>query len=178
MRVCSVGVVLLLTTRLVFAQSETPRCDQANSLIRIIEQKHIQPLPVNDEWSERVFNNLFIELDPLNLYFTQDDLTQFIAQERQLDDLVKEKKQCAWVSTVSQLLKKRTSDYKTWLEQSLSKPFDYAVAEKFDAMNFPPEEVAASIQQLDAQRKTYLKFQILMRMYLESGLKITPAHHF
>ena len=68
MRVCSVGVVLLLTTRLVFAQSETPRCDQANNLIRIIEQKHIQPLPVNDEWSERVFNNLFIELDPLNLY--------------------------------------------------------------------------------------------------------------
>jgi carboxyl-terminal processing protease len=168
MRVYSIGVVLLLTSRLGFAQIETQRCSHANNLIQLIEQKHIQPLPLSDEWSERVFNNLFIELDPLNLYFIQEDLDQFTAQEHQLDDLVKSNKHCAWLSTVSQLLKKRTSDYKTWLEQSLGKPFDYTVAEKFDVVNFPPEEVAESAQQLDTQRKSYLKFQILMRMYLES----------
>lgn len=168
MRAFTFGVALLFLTRLGFTQSETQRCDQANNLIRIIEQKHVQPISVDDEWSQRVYTNLFLELDPLNLYFTQDDLTQFTSQQNQLDDLVKNNKQCAWVSTVSQLLKKRTGDYKTWIEQSLSKPFDYTVAEKFDIVNFPPEETAKSIQQLDAQRKSYLKFQILMRMYLES----------
>lgn len=168
MRACTVGLLLFLIAGFSFAQIPVNKCERAEALIRLIEKDHVQPIPVNDEWSKRVFRNLFNELDPLHLCFTQDDLNTFIAQQNQLDDLVKDKKICAWTNTVGTLLKKRVGDYKLWLEQAFSKSFDYAVADQFDFAHFPPENFASSIQQLEVQRKNYLKFQILMRMYLES----------
>jgi carboxyl-terminal processing protease len=168
MRLCAVSLLLFLTAGISCAQSSGNKCEHAGSLISQIEKNHIQPLPVNDEWSERVFTNLFDQLDPLHLFFTHDDLNAFIAQQHQLDNLVKENKHCAWVSTVSEHFKKRVSEYKLRLEQLFSKSFDYTVADQFDLAHFPPENFAASTQQLEAQRKAYLKFQILMRMYLES----------
>ncbi len=168
MRLCAVGLLLFLITEFSLAQAPVNKCEQANSLISLIEKNHIQPLPLNDEWSKRVYENFFYELDPLHLYFTQDDLNAFIVQQNQLDDVVKDKKQCVWVSKVSGLFKKRISDYKLWLEQALSKPFDYSVSEQFDFAHFPPHNFAASTQEFEGQRKAYFKFQILMRMYLES----------
>jgi carboxyl-terminal processing protease len=168
MRLFVIGLLLFLLTGASHAQTTVNKCEQAVNLIRLIEKNHIQPLLVNDEWSKRVFKNLFDELDPLHLYFTQDDLNTFIAQQHQLDDLVKEKKHCAWLNTVSGLFKKRISDYKGWLEQAFRKSFDYTVTDQFDLAHFPPENFAASPQLLEGQRKTYLKFQILMRMYLEN----------
>lgn len=168
MRLGAVGLLLFLITRFVYAQPSGNKCEQAGSLVSLIEKNHLQPLPVNDEWSRRVFSNLFDALDPLHLYFTQEDLHTFITQQHQLDDLVKEKKQCAWINAVSGLFKKRTSDYTLWLGQAFSKSFDYTESDQLDLAHFPPENFAASTQQLEVQRTAYLKFQILMRMYLES----------
>lgn len=100
MRLGAVGLLLFLITRFVYAQPSGNKCEQAGSLVSLIEKNHLQPLPVNDEWSRRVFSNLFDALDPLHLYFTQEDLHTFITQQHQLDDLVKEKKQCAWINAV------------------------------------------------------------------------------
>lgn len=168
MRLCAVGLLLFLLAEPSLAQTTVNKCEQAGSLINLIEKNHIQPLLVNDEWSKRVFKNLFDELDPLHLYFTHDDVHTFIAQQHQLDNLVREKKHCAWLNTVSGFFKKRIGDYKAWVEQAFNKSFDYTAPDQFDLAHFPPESFAASPQRLEAQRKAYLKFQILMRMYLES----------
>jgi carboxyl-terminal processing protease len=168
MRPVIVGLLFVLIAGVSYAQPTANKCEQAGRLISLIEKNHVQPLLVNDEWSKRVFGNLFDELDPLHLYFTQEDLNTFIAQQNQLDDLVKSGKQCAWITTVSGLFKKRASDYNLWLEQAFSKSFDYTATDQFDLAHFPPKNFATSAQQLEGQRKAYLKFQILMRMYLES----------
>ena len=168
MRLSAVGLLLFSIAGRSFAQPAVNQCEKAGNLISVIDKNHIQPLPLTDEWSKRVFKNLFDELDPLHLYFAQDDLNTFSAQQNQLDDFVKDKKQCVWVSTVSILFKKRASDYKLWLEQAFSKSFDYTVADQLDLTHFPPKDFSNSTLQLESQRKAYLKFQILMRMYLES----------
>jgi carboxyl-terminal processing protease len=169
MRLCAVSLLLFLTAGISCAQSANNKCEQAGSLISLIEKNHIQPLPVNDEWSERVFTNLFDQLDPLHLFFTHDDLNACSSRGSiSWMILLSENKHCAWVSTVSEHFKKRVSEYKLRLEQLFSKSFDYTVADQFDLAHFPPENFAASTQQLEAHRKAYFKFQILMRMYLES----------
>lgn len=168
MRLCVVGLLVLLIEGFLRAQPVVNKCELAGSLINLIEKNHIQPLPLNDEWSKRVFQNLFDELDPLHLYFTQDDLKVFTDQKNELDNLVREKKHCEWVNTVGDLFKKRTSDYKITLERAFSKSFDYSQMDQLDLANFPPKAFAASAQQLETHRKSYLKFQVLMRMYLES----------
>lgn len=167
MRFFGLGLLILIA-EFSCAQSVANTCGQANNLIRLIEKHHVEPIPQNDEWSKRVFYNLFDALDPLHLYFTQDDLNLFITQQDMLDELVKERNHCAWVSSVSELFKKRVSDYKLWLGQAFSKSFDYTVSDQLDLAHFPPQQFTTSTQLLETNRKAYLKFQILMRMYLES----------
>ena len=160
-----VGLLIILSVSS-YGQSTNP-CDHANALINLIQKNHVQPISVGDEWSKRVFKNLFDELDPLHLYFTQADLNSFVKQQTQLDSLVKANKQCSWIKQVSELYKKRASEYKVWLEQALSKPFDYNARDQFDLHNFPASSFSKDTPSLDVYRKSYLKFLLLMRMYTE-----------
>lgn len=160
-----IGFLLILS---VSGYGQTPnRCEHANALVTLIQKNHVQPIPVNDEWSKRVFKNLFDELDPLHVYFTQADLNSFAKQQTQLDSLVKNSKQCYWIKQVSELYKKRVTEYKLWLEQALSKPYDYNSRDQFDLNNFPAAGFSANTAALEAYRKSYLKFLLLMRMYTE-----------
>lgn len=161
-----VGLLVIFFSVVAYGQT-TNRCERANALITLIQKNHVQAIPVNDEWSKRVFNNFFDELDPQHLYFTQKDLDTFYSQKTQLDSLVKINKHCAWVSSVGELFKQRAADYKIWLEQAFSKSFDYAARDQFDLANFPSKGFSTSPQALDSYRKSYLKFLILMRMYVE-----------
>lgn len=165
MRRGMVGVLLILLSVVACAQP-TQHCEHATALITLIQKNHVSPIPVDDEWSQRVFNNFFDQLDPQHLYFTQSDLTLFAAQQYQLDSLVKNGQPCAWVKSVSELFKQRVNEYKLWLDQALSKPFDYATPDRFDLANFPPEKFSASNQSLEQYRKAHLKFLMLMRMYV------------
>ncbi|MBL7839152.1 MAG: hypothetical protein JNJ75_03330 [Cyclobacteriaceae bacterium] len=160
-----VGLLVVLSVSS-YGQTTNP-CDHANALINLIQKNHVQPIPVGDEWSKRVFKNLFDELDPLHLYFTQADLNSFAKQQTQLDSLVKANRQCSWIKQVSELYKKRAGEYKTWLEQVLSKPFDYNTRDQFDLHNFPASSFSKDTPSLDSYRKSYLKFLLLMRMYTE-----------
>lgn len=165
MRSSWVGLLVILSVSS-YGQT-TNTCDHANALINLIQKNHVQPIPVGDEWSKRVFKNLFDELDPLHLYFTQADLNSFAKQQTQLDSVVKANKQCNWIKQVSELYKKRAGEYKTWLEQALSKPFDYSARDQFDLHNFPASDFSKDTPSLDSYRKSYLKFLLLMRMYTE-----------
>jgi len=162
MRWGTVGLLLILLAVKCYSQTAN-RCEHANALINLIQKNHVQPIPVNDEWSKRVFNNLFDQLDPQHIYFTQNDLSSFAKQQMQVDSLVKISQQCAWVKSVGEVYKKRVSDYKLWLEQALSKPFDYTTRDQFDLNNFPPKTFSNSAQSLESYRKSYLKFLMLMR---------------
>jgi len=167
MRTSIAGLVLFIPG-LLFAQSGTNKCSQASRLIQVIEKNHVQPVPVNDTWSERVFINFFDALDPTHLLFTQPDLDSFSQDQNQLDDFVKTEKHCAWINTSSQLLKKQLTAYKLWLQQVQSKSFDYTVKEQFDIKSFPARSFSSSTQTLEAYRRTYLKFLILSRMHTGS----------
>lgn len=161
------GLLLIVLSVVAYAQPDSP-CGRAAALVKLIEKNHVQPIPFNHDWSKRVFNNLFDELDPLHVYFTQADLDAFSAQQSKLDSLIKINKHCAWLMDVSNLFKKRVSEYNLWVEKSLGKSFDYTAREQFDMAHFPAEKFSATPQALESYRKSYLKFLMLMRMYVES----------
>lgn len=149
-------------------QVRAQRCAHANNLVQTIQKNHVQPIATDNRWSLRVFNGFFNELDPYHLYFTQLDTAQFTAQRTELDDLVHNQEQCKWTASVTELFKKRIAEYKLWLEQSLSKPYNYQVADQFDGYNFPPEAFSPNTSALEVNRIAYFKFLILNRMFAES----------
>lgn len=60
--------------------------DEARQLKKIITQHHINPKPVNDQFSAFVFDHLLHELDPEKLYFTQQEITELSAYKNKIDD--------------------------------------------------------------------------------------------
>lgn len=168
MRSSILCLLLISVVGFSFGQSGSSECNQTSNLIQLIEKNHVQPLALNDEWSTRVFKNFFNELDPIHLFFTQDDIITFLPQQYQLDDFVKTGKPCDWVNPAAQLLKKRLNDYRLWLTQSLGRPFDYTQKDKFDIARFPSADSFESKNGLEMHRRSYIKFLILMRMYVSS----------
>jgi carboxyl-terminal processing protease len=55
----------------------------------LMENKHLSRRAVDDEISQRTLKSFVKELDPLKLFFYQQDVDQFMAQEKQLDDKFK-----------------------------------------------------------------------------------------
>ena len=55
----------------------------------LIESKHMSRRRLDDEISQRTLKTFVKELDPLKLFFYQQDIDEFMAQENQLDDQLK-----------------------------------------------------------------------------------------
>ena len=47
---------------------------------------HYHPKPINDAYSEEVYNNYFESLDPAKRYFLQSDMEEFAKHKTKLDD--------------------------------------------------------------------------------------------
>ncbi len=81
-------IALLLSTRAAECQSpiaRTPRTEAAQ-LKHILQQKHISPPSINDDFSERVFTLLIAELDPESNYLTGEEFEKLAAFRNKLDD--------------------------------------------------------------------------------------------
>lgn len=148
-------------------------CKKANEIISVINKHHVQPIPVNDVWSKRVFENFLASLDPEGLLFSQEDIQTLRPFETQLDNLVTQNQSCDWLSTVSKLYSKKIQDYKSWLDQCLSKPIDFKTPETFDQISLGSEIFTENAQALETRKRLNLKYDVLMRMYQESIME-TP----
>lgn len=170
-RVILITLISVLTGTRGLAQT-TP-CQKAEKLISTLSQHHIQSLPVDDEWSKRVFDNFFSTLDPFKIYFTKEDVQKLQEHSITLDDLIKNQKPCAFVDAVSVLFKSKLQDYSTWLEKSLSASFNYSESETFDAIRLHAHSFAQTERDLEIRWKHYSKYQILVRMSQESLIDTT-----
>jgi carboxyl-terminal processing protease len=61
----------------------------ANSVAALMESRHISRHRLDDEMSERAVNSFIKELDPLKLFFYQQDVDEFLTQRNQIDDQLK-----------------------------------------------------------------------------------------
>jgi carboxyl-terminal processing protease len=149
-----------------FAQATT--CEKAEKLVAKLKTHHIDPLQINDQWSQRVFNNFFTTLDPVKIYFSSEDIQKLQVYSASLDDNILNHKACAFVDVMSALFKKKIENYNAWTEKNLTKPFNYSEPETFDAVRLHSHSFVTSDRDLEIRWKHYLKYQILNRMSQES----------
>jgi carboxyl-terminal processing protease len=163
-----ISIFLFWCTSSLTGFCQTTTCEKAERLVAKLKEHHIRPLPVNDEWSQRVFDNFFITLDPAKIYFTAEDIQSLKEFSTLLDDDLAGKKTCSFVNAVSVLLKRKIANYTIWVEGSLNKPFNYSEKETFDAARLHALIFVASERDLQIRWKSFLKYQILSRMNQES----------
>ena len=86
-----IAVLILLIGDVCEAQPLNKAVGNAYIITRMAEKFHVQPRPVNDTFSNDLFNRLLNDLDEERIYFNRQDIARLSAYSLQLDDQVKEK---------------------------------------------------------------------------------------
>lgn len=148
------GIFLLSSS----VQSQVPLQEQAFVLKRMIELHHVSPRPVNDQFSEDLFDSFLESLDNDHLYFTQSDLESLLKYRYLLDDELSGR---GWnfFNAVISIYKKRLQQADSLVSIISQKPFDFTLADNLPA-GFDTQR-AKNVAELKTRWSKLLKYEVL-----------------
>ncbi len=124
---------------------------------------HFDPKPVNDEFSERVFNKFLARLDNQKRFFEQKDI-EFLSQYKtSIDDQIRSGSYEFLNATIS-IIEKRIQQTEGFYKEDLAQPFDY---ESVDSLEVDRKkfDYVSNDQELRERWKRNLKYASLVRLY-------------
>ncbi|MFV0564971.1 MAG: carboxy terminal-processing peptidase [Flavobacteriaceae bacterium] len=160
--------VLLLLLLLAFASCSftTKKFDNPDKdrlLVQIItyilEQGHFDPISLDDDFSEELFNDYLQVVDPFKRYFYKSDYKYFEQYKKNLDDQLKAS-DITFFNVVNERLLKRIEEGKVIYKDILSKPFDYTVDEAFNT-DYENLEYVKNEKEMKERWRQQLKFSTL-----------------
>lgn len=126
-----------------------------------LTQGHYEPKEFNDDFSRKIFNKYFEDLDPGKNIFLQSDLKSLEKYSTTIDDEVKGAP-VTFFKEAGKIFDGRIQEAEAYYKEILAKPFDFTKDETYIADNdkkaFPANEAARK----DEWRK-YLKYLTLQR---------------
>jgi carboxyl-terminal processing protease len=122
----------------------------------VLEQGHFEPKDINDEFSKNVFYSYLERLDPNKRYFYESDIKEFEAYVLELDDQLMAY-DLTFFNLVHERLLKRMEESQKIYQEVLSSPFNYDIAEVFNA-NYEEIEYAKSKKELRERWRKQMKF--------------------
>jgi len=157
------GVFLAFNT---MGKSNTPPPGKYEKILQIVgeylKQGHFSPKDMNDDFSKKVYDRYFEELDPDKDIFLQSDLTSLNQYSTKIDDEIKGDAPVQFFLEAGKVFNKRTEEAAAIYKDILSKPFDFTVNETVvtdpKKINFPANDA----ERRDAWRK-HLKYLALQR---------------
>ena len=132
---------------------------QAITLKRVIEREHYSPRPVNDAFSESLFADFLLRVDPYRLYFIADDIKQLSAFRQQLDNEL-QGAQWSFLDKFFVLYKERLKKADTLVNAVLQKPFDFTTTDKL-SLQADSLQYASSDKALKLKWEKWLKYRTL-----------------
>lgn len=132
------------------------------ALIQGLNSGHYQPQPVNDQFSNKVFNLYIDRLDFNKKFFLQQDVDNLKKYFNQIDDQVKNA-DYTFFDLSNELVEKRINEAEEYYKDLLDKPFDFGTDEEIqlDPEKLPYARTKAELK--EAWRK-YLKYQVMLRL--------------
>ena len=127
----------------------------------ILTQGHYEPKDLNDDFSKKIYDKYFSELDPEKNIFLQEDVKSLERFSTKLDDEVKGAPVQFFIEA-GKLFDQRVKEVEGYYKEMLAKPFDFTKDETYvsdgEKKSFPTTEAARK----DQWRK-YLKYLTLQR---------------
>jgi carboxyl-terminal processing protease len=125
-----------------------------------LKQGHFSPKDINDDFSKKVYNHYFEDLDQDKDIFLQQDLTSLDQFSTKIDDEIKGAPVQFFVEA-GKVFNKRVEEVASVYKEILSKPFDFTVKEYVvtdpKKINFPSSE--AERKEVWRKRLKYLTLQ-------------------
>ncbi|MDO6761609.1 carboxy terminal-processing peptidase [Tamlana sp. 2_MG-2023] len=163
--------VLLLLFLLAFAScsfttKKFSNPDKDKLLIQIItfvlEQGHVDPINIDDAFSEKLFNHYIQAVDPVKRYFYASDIEDFEKYKFLLDEQIKNN-EITFFDVVHERLLERIAEGEAMYKDVLSKPFDYRIAESYET---------------DYDKTTFVRYKKQMRERWRQLLKFSTISNY
>ncbi|CAL1519969.1 carboxy terminal-processing peptidase [Chitinophaga sp. MM2321] len=133
-----------------------------NLVGQMLKEGHYQPKPIDDAFSQQVFNKYLRSLDVEKKFFLKTDIDKLQPLTTHIDEELKGAPLDCF-RTINTLIKQRVAEAAAIYPEVLSKPFDFTVDEKItldpDKIDFPADENARK----EAWRKV-LKYRTLEKL--------------
>lgn len=112
----------------------------------IIEQRHYSPKQVNDQFSEKIFNEFLSTLDGEKNIFLQSDIANLSVYKDKIDDEIHGRSPMKFYPAAIEIFQQRIAAVKPVYKEILSKPFDFTKDETYqpvsDSLDYPADEAA------------------------------------
>ncbi len=150
---------------------ENPRVEEMTAgrsldrtIIRVIadymHREHLSKHPLDNEISERAFDQLLKSLDPMKIYFLQTDIDGFKANRDRLDDLARQGDMSFAIEVFKTFLK-RIDERIAMAQELIDEPHDFTVNEDLvidpETLKYPADNAEAR----DRMRKQ-IKYRLLI----------------
>jgi carboxyl-terminal processing protease len=135
-------------------------------LMQIVTQTlniaHFNPLQMNDDFSEKVYNLYIKRMDYSKRFFTKEDLKKLEVYKTKLDDEVKTQN-FEFYNMANALYDTQLKLVKGFYKEILSKPFDFNVSETLES-DADKADFATNNEKLKDLWRKSLKYQVLTRV--------------
>ena len=154
------AVAMLVATGLV-AQGG-PQADDATTaklVAQMVEKFHISQHGLDDEISQKTFEKMLSDLDPMKLYFLQSDVENFAPYKTKLDELTLSGN-TEFAHVVFDLYLKRLDERIAYAQQLIDSDFDFTQDESIitDAKDL---EWAKSLDEINDRWRKRIKYDVL-----------------
>ncbi|MDR0363479.1 MAG: carboxy terminal-processing peptidase [Bacteroidales bacterium] len=128
-----------------------------------IRQEHFQPIPVDDEFSEKAFDEYLKKLDYNKRFFVQSDVDALSAYRHEIDDQYLNMQFDFYYFSLD-LIRERIKEAETYCFDLLGKPFDFKTDEDIQ-FNSDSIDWAKTKEELQDRWRKTLKYEILTRLH-------------
>ncbi|QDP85328.1 tail-specific protease [Chryseobacterium sp. SNU WT5] len=154
-------------TSLVFCFNSPKNDDDKMSTIMVsvkntLSYLHYSPKPINDAYSQEVYNHYFEMVDASKRYFLQSDMAEFAQHKTKLDDYLNQGDLTFYKLTIDRLYQ-RVEEIDKITQDILNKPINLDEDETL-VLEPKVKKNAANKAELATEWKKYIKYNILQEM--------------
>ena len=128
-----------------------------------LKQGHYEPHQINDEFSQKVFDDFIDQLDPYKRFFLQSDIEEFAVYRNMIDDQIKSE-DLSFYNVVLDRFLLRVEEARSIYKEILSTPFDFEEEGTYD-VDYDKKPFAENRAVLIRYWHEQLKWSTLSRLH-------------
>lgn len=140
----------------------------------LLEKGHYDPVKIDDNFSKEVYKEYIKALDPTKRFFIQTDLDEFAKYEYLIDDMI-QLGDLSFFDLTEKRIVQRMADAKGIYTKILAQPFDFTVADTFDA-DYDKQPYPADENALTIRWEKQLKLNVLSSIHDKLKLQNASAN--
>lgn len=153
------------------AQNARQVCKEVDKIITLLEEAHYKPIPIDDEFSKKLFRDFLEKLDKRTIYFTDASLKDLYKHQTKLDDYI-QSKNCDFLKDFINYHKTRLENAENIINKLALEKLDFTVKDSLIFFHTENLEDMFSDNETDLTKawQKKIKYEVLSQIYQEEDI--------